>query len=357
MKKQAVLSPIRDYGSDNLRFFLILFVVFAHLLEIAPAFKGSQQIYQVIYSFHMPAFLFLLGYYAKYSPKRIMFSWAVPYMAFQTLYILFAENVLKRDTPLQFTTPYWILWYMLASLFYLLLIPLYEVSGRYRRLAMFLISVFIALFAGYETTIGYYMSLSRFFVFQPWFLLGFYWRREDKLQSIAAKWKVRLSFGIVSVVLIALSVWYMQKIQLPSALLYGSYSYNYVGHTLKLRGVAMLIALVWIVFLFIVIKPFLIKRIFLITHIGQNTLPVFLLHGFVLRALPKFRPEWISTPWKVVLVTVAILVIFGNVFWRKAVYFVGFSWLEKLMKWNSDTCGTENVSGKEKKLPNKSFGK
>ncbi len=340
MKKQ-MLPPLtrdsRDYGSDNLRFFLILFVVFAHLLESAPAFKGSDLLYRTIYSFHMPAFLFLLGYYAKYSPKRILFSWAVPYLSFQTLYILFAENVLKRETQLQYTTPYWILWYLLACLFYLLLIPLYDVAGRGRRLVMLAVSVAVALWVGNETTVGYYMSLSRFLVFQPWFLLGFCWRREEKLQAIVSKGKARLVLGILSVPLIALSAWFMEKNQVPKALLYGSYSYNYVGHTQKLRGTVMLIALVWIVFLFIVIKPFLTKKIFPITYIGQNTLPVFLLHGFVLRAIPKFHPEWISTPWKVVLVTLAILLVFGNGIAKKVVYVAGFSWLEKLMKWNGDT--------------------
>ena len=53
--------PTRDYSLDNVRFVLIFSVVFAHLLEVCTPFKGSSLIYKIIYSFHMPAFVFLFG--------------------------------------------------------------------------------------------------------------------------------------------------------------------------------------------------------------------------------------------------------------------------------------------------------
>lgn len=334
MKKQVLPQANRDYGADNLRFLLILFVVFAHLLEIAAKFKGSDELYQIIYSFHMPAFLFLFGYYAKYSPKRIAFTWVVPYFVFQTLYILFAEHVLERATPLQYTTPYWILWYVLACIFYQLLIPLYDASGTFSRLAVLLVTVALALGAGFDKTVGYTMSLSRFLVFQPWFVLGFYCRREEKREKISLSPWQRGIIGIVCLLLISLSVWFLQKKSVPSTVLYGSYSYSYVGHTVGMRAATMVIALVWIVFLFVVVRHLLNRRIFLITHIGQNTLPIFLLHGFVVKAIPEFFPQCIQTPWAVCLTTLAILLVFGNFIFKKAVYFLGFTWLEKIIKWD-----------------------
>jgi hypothetical protein len=39
----------------------------------------------------------------------------------------------ERAPPLQDTTPYRILWYLLACIFYRLLIPLYDVSGTFSR--------------------------------------------------------------------------------------------------------------------------------------------------------------------------------------------------------------------------------
>ncbi len=335
MKKQSLPQLTRDYGWDNLRFLLILFVVGAHLLENAPAIEWRWQVYQIIYSFHMPAFLFLFGYFAKYSQKRIVFAWTVPYFVFQTLYILFAANVLKHNAPLQYTTPYWILWYLPACIFYQLLIPIYDVSGGFRRLIVLLASVGLALAAGFDKTVGYTMSLSRFLVFQPWFLLGFYCRREERLKKVTLSPRFRAIIGAVCLFFIALSVVYLQKHNVPNTLLYGSYPYSSIGQTAGGRGVTMVIAFVWIVFLFAVLRPLLNRRLFLITMIGQNTLPVFLLHGFIVRAIPVYCPEILQSPWGVVGVTCLILLVLGNVIWKKVIYFVGFSWLEKLMKWNA----------------------
>ena len=165
----------RDYAFDNIRFFLIVCVVFGHLLEVSGDFGGwNRGLYRLIYSFHMPAFLFLFGYFAKFSPKRVLFRWLFPYVIFQTLYLLFSRYVLQKEAVFQYTTPYWLLWYSLVCIYYQLLIPVYDVPQRYLQAALLLASFAIALFVGYVDFIGYPLSLSRFFVFQPWFLFGFY---------------------------------------------------------------------------------------------------------------------------------------------------------------------------------------
>lgn len=51
---------------DNARAILILLVVFGHMLQ--PYTSGDKYLsalYLVIYSFHMPTFLFISGYFAK----------------------------------------------------------------------------------------------------------------------------------------------------------------------------------------------------------------------------------------------------------------------------------------------------
>ena len=88
--------PQRDYSLDNIRFVLIFSVVFAHLLEVCPPFGGSLQIYKFLYSFHMPAFVFLFGYHAKFAPKAIVYRWFFPYIIFQCAYISFSSFVLKN---------------------------------------------------------------------------------------------------------------------------------------------------------------------------------------------------------------------------------------------------------------------
>lgn len=61
----------RNFSLDNIRFILMLLVVYAHLLEIASPFMGSELIYKVIYSFHMPVFIFCLVIFQNIVPKEL----------------------------------------------------------------------------------------------------------------------------------------------------------------------------------------------------------------------------------------------------------------------------------------------
>ena len=55
----------RNYLFDNLKFFLIVLVVFGHSLEEISLEHNYAIIRAWIYSFHMPAFVFISGYFSK----------------------------------------------------------------------------------------------------------------------------------------------------------------------------------------------------------------------------------------------------------------------------------------------------
>lgn len=120
------LEVKRDPLGDNIRFFLMFTVVLGHLLEIADPFPGSKLIYKTIYSFHMPIFIFLQGFYGKKGFRRFLFRWAIPYLVWQSAYIFFDRLVLGGRAQVQYLTPYWLIWYLLAGAAYQLLIPLYS---------------------------------------------------------------------------------------------------------------------------------------------------------------------------------------------------------------------------------------
>lgn len=119
------ICSVRNYKLDNIKVILIFFVIFGHLLETV----GGDNLYKIIYSFHMPVFIFISGWFApsKCVSKKTMFKLIHPYILFQLLYILFnvfAVNEGNIELSIQFSTPYWLLWYLLTLTFYYLLIPI-----------------------------------------------------------------------------------------------------------------------------------------------------------------------------------------------------------------------------------------
>ena len=55
---------MRNYRMDNIRCILIFLVVFGHMLTWIPE---ADTPYRIIYLFHMPAFLFLTGYFSHFN--------------------------------------------------------------------------------------------------------------------------------------------------------------------------------------------------------------------------------------------------------------------------------------------------
>ena len=308
MRPASPLNRRQDF--DNLRGILILLVVAAHLMEKFVSFPGSEEIYRTVYSFHMPAFLFLFGYFAAFRPARI--GWQVlMYVLFQSLYLLFARKVLGSNVLWQYHTPYWLLWYLLASIGYQLLVPLYDWKAKPAQAAIFLLSVALALVVGFIPTIGYKWSLSRFFVFQPFFVAGLYYRHNETALRKAFS-KGRLWWSLAGCLLPVIACIALLFSDISRNMLYGSYAYAKTGSTLWTRLALLGMGFGWTVFLTGSLGKLLNRRLPLLTALGQNTLPVFLLHGFIVRGLPCYFPKLTAHPILILPLTLLILFLFGN---------------------------------------------
>lgn len=307
------MTKHREFGPDNLRGILILLVVFAHLLENGTPFRGAIFLYRTIYSFHMPAFLFLTGYFARFDTKKIIWGLVVPYGIFQTLYLCFDGWLGGTDVVLQYTTPYWILWYLMVCIFYHILLPLYTVDSWKRQLLVLGITFALSLLAGYDRAVGYRLSLSRFFVFQPWFLLGYYSRRGDWIRKLT-RWSGERDFLLKLLLTVAVCILplVMQVLGFSYKILYGASSYELLNYGPLERSFAAITGLAWIGFGVVVLMPLLQRRIPVLTSLGQNTMSVFLLHGFAVRYIQLRQPQLLNTPLMVGLVTVLLLAACGN---------------------------------------------
>ena len=300
----TVTKANRNFGFDNVKCILMFLVVFGHLLEFCNVYGGAC-IYRLIYFFHMPVFIFISGYFAKENPTFSgIFRQTVIYVVFQTVYIAVTQNTLN------YTTPYWILWYCLVLIFYNILTPFYNAGTTKKRAAAIIVTFALAILAGFDDSVGYYMSLSRFFVFQPFFLLGFYYRKEEtRVQSILSpKTKAAVIFAA------ALTVPYALFSKFPPKFLYGSFSYSALDCSAAVRACILITAVIWSGLFILVLVPALNRKLPVISAAGANTLPVYLFHGFIILLLKHFHRGFMDNWLFVLAVAAACLLLLGSRF-------------------------------------------
>ena len=278
----------RSLFFDNLKAVLILLVVLGHTIE--PILTGKMKIiYLFIYSFHMPLFAFCSGYFSKFDPGKILKDLIYPFVVFQILYCLFEKFYLGNPyATIQFTTPYWIMWYLFALVVWTLILPVIEPGTNSNKgiLIITCISLALGIISGFDKTLGYYMSLSRIFYFLPFFITGFCIRKvidTETFQSIASKRYIRYISGALSVlVIVGISLNYQQ---IDVRWLYGSFTYELEGYTIFIRLLSYLTAFSISIFLMSVAP----KRKRFYTYIGQRSLQIYLLHGFLMRLILKMN--------------------------------------------------------------------
>lgn len=162
----------RDPYFDNLKGILIYLVFAGHCLSL---YKGDNPfcsyLFHLIYAFHMPLFLYISGYFSKNLEKGAAKAYEtliLPAIPFELAYFLL-HWITKADNFQPFLTPIFAYWYLFVLFGYRVLMP-YMARLRF----MLPLSLLLALGVGFNTQIGEYMTLSRFFCLLPFFLLGYY---------------------------------------------------------------------------------------------------------------------------------------------------------------------------------------
>jgi fucose 4-O-acetylase-like acetyltransferase len=272
----------RDYYFDNAKFILIFFVVFGHLIQsFIQDHHTVYAIYKTIYTFHMPAFILISGYFAKGFKKegylrKISIKLIIPYLIFQIIYSVFYFFLDSQKTfVLDPFDPHWSLWFLISLFFWNLF--LFAFTKFDKRLALTL-AVFFSLLVGYIDWMTNYLSLSRTFVFFPLFLLGFYLKKEHfkVLSNTANRVASLIIFAIV------FTGFYVAP-DVNYEWLFGSKPYEALGaeiYTAPMMRLGLLVLSTFLVLAFFSLIP---KRQLFFTPFGKNTLYVYLLHGFIVQ--------------------------------------------------------------------------
>lgn len=163
----------RDPFFDNAKFLLIVLVALGHSWEqIVGGTHALRAVHTVVYTFHMPAFIMLCGYFSQRftarpdQMRRLLEGVLIPYLLFEAAYS--ATNSAVRDEPfvLTPTEPTYLCWFLIALFLWRLSTPLWRAVRH-----PVAIAVVVSLVAGC-TTMGYDLALPRVLMFLPWFVLG-----------------------------------------------------------------------------------------------------------------------------------------------------------------------------------------
>ncbi|WP_347862152.1 acyltransferase family protein [Salimicrobium sp. PL1-032A] len=274
----------RDAFFDNAKLFLIVLVVFGHSMQ--PMTNDSEfmySLYTFIYTFHMPAFILLAGFFAKGAKDKdyvlqLAKKLLVPYFLFQAVYSGYYYALGDEGWYNGFFHPHWALWFLI-SLFcwHMLLIGFKKLPP----ILGILIALELGLIVGYFSEIGHTYSLSRTFVFFPFFLAG-YWLTKEQVK----KWQktpVRIaSLGVMGVVATCIALFP----EFSSGWLLGSKSYATLGIP-QAGGLFRLGVYVLASVMVVAVLSWIPSKEFSFTKLGQRTLYVYLLHGFLIQFFRK----------------------------------------------------------------------
>ncbi|MGL4346322.1 MAG: acyltransferase family protein [Cellulosilyticaceae bacterium] len=300
----------RNYLLDNLKGLLIFLVVFGHSLELI---KEDHIVFSVfyifIYLFHMPAFVFISGYFSKNldkSRESAFGTFFVPFIIFNTLWNLLAVGFTRDTSLFSFITPGWALWYLISMFIWRILL-----KDLIKIRFILPLSIVIGLGAGIFTEFDALLSMSRTLVFLPFFLTG-YFIKEDRLYSLKRPHKLYAFFIILLSLAFSFGIAYTKLV--PIEFLYGSDSFKTFTVPIWLGLMSRcLLYIIGFSFIFGLINTTKTTPTFF-AKIGGNTLPVYILHTYLL-----------------------VIVFVIN-------HFVPFSWLKLIISFGSSIAITYGLS-------------
>jgi fucose 4-O-acetylase-like acetyltransferase len=275
-------SQNRDQLIDLMKGFAILLVVLGHSIQFNSANFDDNILFRIIYSFHMPFFMFVSGWVATFNKsgklhlKKRFNRLVIPFIAWYVLsFILYGEFhtvSIKEFVKRVIIAPdygLWFLWVLfLCYIFLFLSIKLQKYIGWFSLVIVMIVIHYIPLFI-----LGFSLLKWYFFFFALGFFIGSY-------KNLFLKYKNYL--GVVSLIIFPFLVVFWHRIDSTASIVL--YLQGFIRHqqiiqviitvysyAVPLSGIFLLIFI-----LSIFIRGEKISRI--LTWLGLYTLDIYAIH-------------------------------------------------------------------------------
>ncbi|MFE9822752.1 acyltransferase family protein [Streptomyces sp. NPDC005791] len=302
----APARPGRDPFFDNAKYLAIVLVAVGHSWEPLPdSGRLVETLYTFVYTFHMPVFIIIAGYFSRGLDLRSRRVWklvtslVVPYAVFEIAYTLFERLTGSPDFSLSPLTPYWLLWFLPALFLWRLTTPFWE-TVRWP----VAVALVIAAMGAVSSNIGGDLHLQRVLQFLPYYVLGLQLRPAHF--DLVRRRTVRLAS--VPVCLVALAAAYWAVPRTTTSWFFRRYGAEQLGSPAWTGAVVTLLLFSCALVLSACFLAWVPNRRLWMTALGAGTLYGYLLHGFVIKGAVKldlYEVDVVSTPLGRILVSVA----------------------------------------------------
>ena len=279
-----MMIPRRIYKWDNAKALLMFLVVLGHFTE--PFTEAGypliyRSIFMILYTFHMPAFIFISGMFSKSTLQKESFAFAklFPFVILSLIlkigYMVKDYIVTRKLSAFHLFRFSNIVWFLLALFaFYAIMYLVKHINPK----AVLIVATILACLAGYDKNINDTFAVSRVIVYFPFFALGYY-TEETHLRKMLAPKPVKIAAAAVLVCFCAAMVWGIKTLYVLRPLLTGRNPFYKLGALYPFGGLLRLayygVCIVLVLSFFALVPSRNIKPL---EWLGKNTLSVYFWH-------------------------------------------------------------------------------
>lgn len=261
----------RDAYFDNAKAILILSVILGHVMFIfMNTHRTAYTFFTFIYFFHMPAFALISGFFSK-KMKNLTHA-ELKYLGLFILFTFIFAPFSNVGLIEMFIDPYYVLWYLFSLVCWYVLIQIFIHLKH-----PIVVTVVIAVLAGYVPYIGPVASLSRTIVFFPFFVGGYSMSTEV--------FKKLKTYRLLGIFMMFVAFMVLQYIRVDYHWLHCNSPYGVLGYTEWYIGgyrlVSFAVSAIMVFSFFSIVPSKKVK----FTIIGEHTLILFVLQGLLFTVL------------------------------------------------------------------------